>query len=47
METDYDLLSLSNGGRFIVESKGKQPVGKKVKIKVENRFFTRKPTQII
>ncbi|AJF60690.1 MAG: hypothetical protein QT03_C0001G1210 [archaeon GW2011_AR10] len=47
VETDYDLLSLSNGGRFIVESKGKQPVGKKVKIKVENRFFTRKPTQII
>lgn len=47
VETEFDLLSFTNGGKFIVENNKKRREGEQVKVAVKNLFFYRKPYKIL
>lgn len=47
VRTEYDLLALTNSGEFVVKSKGKAKKGSKVRVRVKQGLFRRKPVEIV
>lgn len=47
VEKDFDIFSLTNAGKFAVESERQVKTGEKVKVSVKSTFSGRKPSKII
>jgi len=47
IEKDFDLLSMTTAGRFVVESEKALQKGKEAKVAVKTTFFGRKPYKVI
>ncbi len=47
VETQFDLLSFTNAGKYLVETDRKRNKGATVKVKIRNLLFSRKPFRIL
>lgn len=47
IEKDFDLLSMTTAGKFVVESEKALQKGKEAKVAVKTTFFGRKPYKVI